>query len=78
MVRGLVCVGGALNAQVVLMPFYLHAAPVPRRPLFLVAPLQAAAASAHEGGAFSSGGTEKGGAVAGGGLQSVKKPKRRW
>jgi hypothetical protein len=34
-----------------------------------------AAASAHEGGAFSSGDTEKGGAVAGGGLQSVNKPK---
>jgi hypothetical protein len=41
------------------MPFFLRAAPVPRRPLFLVAPLQAAAASAHEGGEFSSGDTEK-------------------
>jgi hypothetical protein len=57
------------------MPFFLRAAPGPRRPLFLVALLQAAAASAQEGGAFSSGYTEKGGAVAGGGLQSVSKPK---
>jgi hypothetical protein len=57
------------------MPFFLRAAPVPRRPLILVAPIQAAAASAHESGAFSSGDTEKGGAVAGGGLQSVNKPK---
>jgi hypothetical protein len=56
------------------MLFFLRAAPAPRHQLFLVAPLQAAAASAHEGGAFSSGDTEKGGAVAGGGLQSVNKP----
>jgi hypothetical protein len=57
------------------MPFFLRAAPVPRHPLFLVVPLQATAASAHEVGAFTSGDTEKGSAVAGGGLQSVNKPK---
>jgi hypothetical protein len=69
MVRGLVCVGGALNLQSYSCLFFLRAAPVPRRPLILVAPLQATAASAHESGA------EKGGAVAGGGFQSVNKPK---